>query len=24
MVGVGSRHEALSNSGISHFVEHMV
>ena len=24
MVGVGSRHEHLSNSGISHFVEHMV
>jgi predicted Zn-dependent peptidase len=24
MVGVGSRHEDLSNSGISHFVEHMV
>jgi predicted Zn-dependent peptidase len=24
MVGVGSRHEDLANSGISHFVEHMV
>ncbi len=24
MVGVGSRHERASNSGISHFVEHMV
>jgi predicted Zn-dependent peptidase len=24
MVGVGSRHENASNSGISHFVEHMV
>ena len=24
MVAVGSRHEQLSNSGISHFVEHMV
>ena len=24
MVGVGSRHESESNSGISHFVEHMV
>ena len=24
MVGVGSRHERSSNSGISHFVEHMV